>query len=197
MQARMDQLKKLGTISAADLQTLLAPVPPQASFANVEAMKSYYSGRIETIVTKTVSNIIQEVIQAYANMGWVCNDSLKNFAMFVNHRYYLFDNDVTLVITSFFQSLISKSLALTSIFTRIKAMPKDSLERYTEFGKIVKLLIIFEPASVSTLMEDDSYQGSNNLKYFMEGLAAVGSIFQAFKKAEVDPKSIQRISTIE
>jgi hypothetical protein len=46
-------------------------------------------------------------------------------------------------------------------------------------------------------MEDDSYQGSNNLKYFMEGLAAVGSIFQAFKKAEVDPKSIQRISTIE
>ena len=74
MQARMDQLKKLGTISAADLQTLLAPVPPQASFANVEAMKSYYSGRIETIVTKTVSNIIQEVIQAYANMGWVCND---------------------------------------------------------------------------------------------------------------------------
>lgn len=64
-------------------------------------------------------------------MGWFCNDAIKNFAMFTNHRYYLFNNDIGLVISSFFQSLISKSLALTGIFTNIKALPKDSLEKYT------------------------------------------------------------------
>jgi hypothetical protein len=76
-------------------------------------------------------------------------------------------------------------------------MPKESLDRYTQFGKIVKLLIIFEPSSVSSLMEDDGNLVSNNLKYVMEGITAMGSIYQALKKAEVDPKSILRIPTSE
>jgi len=56
-----------------------------------------------------------------------------------------------LIASSFFQSLISKSLALTSHLNSIQKLADDDLTKYTLFGKIAKLLIIFDPVILSGL----------------------------------------------
>jgi hypothetical protein len=92
-------------------------------------------------------------------MGWICNDAVKNFYLYANNRYIQFNNDILLIASSFFQSMISKSLALTSLLNNIQRLADDDLNKYTFFGRIAKLLIMFDPAVVaglrsSSLLED-------------------------------------------
>jgi len=57
-----------------------------------------------------------------------------------------------LLVTSFFQSTLSKTIAFTSLFNSIQtkqaANPADATV-FADFGKIARLLITFEPALVT------------------------------------------------
>ena len=57
-----------------------------------------------------------------------------------------------MLVTSFFQSTLSKTLAFTSLFNSIQtkqaANPADATV-FADFGKIARLLITFEPALVT------------------------------------------------
>lgn len=92
-------------------------------------------------------------------MGWICNDSVRNFYLYSNNRYIQFNNDIMLLFSSFFQSLISKSLALTSYLNIIQGLTDTDLTKFTYFGKIAKLLITFDPAVVSGLRSSNGGEG--------------------------------------
>ena len=85
-------------------------------------------------------------------VGQNCNDAAKNLYKYVYHRYTQYNNDLVLLVTSFFQSTLSKSLAFTSLYSSIQtkqaANPEDPAI-FADFGKILRLLITFEPALVT------------------------------------------------
>lgn len=112
-------------------------------------------------------------------MGWICNDSVKNFYLYANNRYVQFNNDILLIVSSFFQSLISKSLALTSVLNIVTKLPDNDLTKFTYFGKIVKLLITFDPAVVAGLRsspsDESEQEGENAVSYMAEVLAGLGA----------------------
>lgn len=125
------------------------------------------------------------------NLGWICNDSVKNFYLYANNRYVQFNNDILLIFSSFFQSLISKSLALTSILNIIQGLGDADLTKFTYFGKITKLLITFDPAVVAGLRSsqyEESEGEENIVSYMAEVLAALGA---AQKIINVDERKYQ------
>lgn len=112
-------------------------------------------------------------------MGWICNDSVKNFYLYANNRYFQFNNDILLIFSSFFQSLISKTLALTSLLNIIQGLGDADLMKFTYFGRIAKLLITFDPAVVAGLRsshyEESQEQDGNIVSYIADVLAALGA----------------------
>ncbi len=75
-----------------------------------------------------------------------------------------------LLFTSFFQNTLSKSLALTSIFNQIQtaqAANANDPNIYSFFGKIVRLLITFEPALVTGRLLSPASQAENEVPTFI------------------------------
>lgn len=118
-------------------------------------------------------------MRSFVNMGWICNDSIKNFYLYANNRYVQFNNDILLIVSSFFQSLISKSLALTSVLNIIQNLADNDLTKFTYFGRITKLLITFDPAVVAGLRssqyDESEQEGGNAVSYIAEVLAGLGA----------------------
>lgn len=148
--ARLDMAIKLKDLTPSEIEKLISPVPSAASLGSGEAFATWIINRVTLVISKTISDIVQESVQSFVNLGWVCNAAAKNVYLYSNHRYIQYNNDIILLATSFFQSLISKSFALMNIFTAIRSQTDDAL-KFANFGRVARLLITFEPASVSSL----------------------------------------------
>jgi hypothetical protein len=107
--------------------------------------------------TNTISYYSSGYVQNLTNHLWVCNDVLKNIYKYVNARVLQY-NKVVDIFTSFFQSVIGKSLSFTNIYGVIankqKAAaaatpPTKDITVWGDFGKLLKLLIMFDPVSAS------------------------------------------------
>ena len=137
-------------IPKSDIQKLISPVPSASSLGSADAFANWIVAKMTTVASKTISDIVQEAVQSFVNAGWFCNSALRSAYLYGNHRYVQYNNDFILLSTSFFQNLISKSFALMNIFNTIKTAQTDAA-KFTNFGRVAKLLITFEPAAVSSL----------------------------------------------
>ena len=106
--------------------------------------------------SQTMSYYSSIFVQNLTNHLWVCNDMLKNAYKYTNARVLQYKNILDIV-SSFFQNVIGKTLSFTSLYTSIKTKaetPKNPAV-FGDFGKIIRLLIIFDPVTG---------EGYNNLK---------------------------------
>ena len=92
------------TTMAPDIMAYLAESPPNPT--NL------------VYVTNTISRYSSVYIQNLTNHLWVCNDVVKNVYMWGNFKLLEFTDWIDFA-TSFFQSIIAKSLSFTNIYTSI------------------------------------------------------------------------------
>ena len=71
----------------SDIERLISPVPSAASLGSGDAFAAWILNKITVVISKTISDIVQETVRSFVNAGWVCNAALKNTYLYSNHRY--------------------------------------------------------------------------------------------------------------
>lgn len=135
------------TLEHIDVDPMTAPVSPDP-----EEIAIWVANKIQNIVTVTIADIAGVAVRSLVGVGQDCNDAAKNLYKYLYHRYSQYNNDLVLLVTSFFQSTLSKTLAFTSLFNQIQTKQAANAADptvFADFGKIARLLITFEPALVT------------------------------------------------